>query len=112
MDSLIKDIRYAVRGLLKNRAFSTVAVLTLALGIGANAAIFSVVNAVLLKPLKFRDPERLVIVWEEATFAGFPKNTPAPGNYIDWKAQNQSFEDMAATAEASFNLTGDGEPER
>ena len=112
MDLLIKDIRYAIRGLLKNRAFTTVAVLTLALGIGANAAIFSVVNAVLLKPLQFRDPDRLAIIWEEATFAGFPRNTPAPGNYLDWKAQNQSFEDMAATAEKSFNLTGDGEPER
>ena len=112
MDLLLKDIRYAVRGLLKNRAFTAVAVLTLALGIGANAAIFSVVNAVLLKPLKFHDPDRLVIVWEEASFAGFPRNTPAPGNYLDWKAQNRSFEDMAAARETSFNLTGDGEPER
>ena len=112
MELILKDLRYAIRGLLKNRAFTAVAVSTLALGIGANAAIFSVVNAVLLKPLKFRDPERLVVIWEEASFAGFPKNTPAPGNYIDWKKQNQSFEDMAATADASFNLTGDGEPER
>ena len=99
MDLLLKDIRYAVRGLLKNRAFTAVAVLTLALGIGANAAIFSVVNAVLLKPLKFHDPDRLVIIWEEASFAGFPLNTPAPGNYLDWKTQNQSFADMAATAD-------------
>jgi len=112
MDAILKDIRYGLRGLLKNPGFTLVAVLTLALGIGANAAIFSVVNAVLLKPLKFQDPDRLVIIWEEATFAGFPTNTPAPGNYVDWKAQNQSFEDMAATAESSFNLTGDGEPER
>jgi len=112
METIFKDIRYAVRGLLKNRAFTAVAVLTLALGIGANAAIFSVVNAVLLKPLKFHDPDRLVIVWEEASFAGFPRNTPAPGNYLDWKAQNRSFEDMAAARETSFNLTGDGEPER
>jgi putative ABC transport system permease protein len=112
MDTLIKDIRYGIRGLLNNPGFTAVAVLTLALGIGANAAIFSVVNAVLLKPLKFRDPDRLVIVWEEASFAGFPRNTPAPGNYADWKTQNRSFEDMAATAEGSFNLTGDGEPER
>jgi len=112
MEVILKDIRYAIRGLLKNRAFTAVAVLTLALGIGANAAIFSVVNAVLLKPLKFQDPDRLVIIWEEATFAGFPLNTPAPGNYLDWKSQNRSFEDMAATADTSFNLTGDGEPER
>jgi len=84
----------------------------LALGIGANTAIFSVVNAVLLRPLPFRDPDQLVILWEDATFAGFPRNTPAPANYADWKTQNQSFVDMAATAEKSFNITGDGEPER
>ena len=112
METLIKDIRYAVRGLRKRPGFTVVAVLTLALGIGANTAIFSVVNAVLLKPLQFHDPERLVIIWEDATFAGFPRNTPAPANYVDWKTQSQSFADMAATAEETFNLTGDGDPER
>src|SRR5262245_35365141 len=112
MEAILRDIRYGLRALLKNRVFTAVAVLTLALGIGANAAIFSVVNAVLLKPLKFRDPDKLVIIWEEASFAGFPRNTPAPGNYLDWKSQNRSFEDIAATAGSSFNLTGDGEPER
>ena len=112
MDTLLKDIRYAVRGLVKRPGFTVIALLTLALGIGANTAIFSVVNAVLLRPLPFKDPEQLVIVWEDASFAGFPLNTPAPANYIDWKNQNQSFSDMAATAETSFNLTGDGDPER
>jgi len=112
METLLKDIRYGMRGLLKRPGFTAVAVITLALGIGANTAIFSVVNAVLIKPLQFRDPERLAIVWEEASFAGFPRNTPAPANFVDWKAQNQSFTDMAAIASASFNLTGDGEPER
>ena len=112
MDTLLKDIRYAVRGLVKRPGFTVIALITLALGIGANTAIFSVVNAVLLRPLPFRDPEQLVIVWEDAAFAGFPRNTPAPANYVDWKNQNQSFSDMAATAEESFNLTGDGEPER
>jgi predicted permease len=112
METLIKDIRYGIRGLWKRPGFTVVAVLTLALGIGANTAIFSVVNAVLLKPLQFHDPERLVIVWEDATFAGFPRNTPAPANYVDWKTQTQSFVDMAATAESTFNLTGDGDPER
>ncbi len=112
MEALLRDIRYGIRGLLKRPGFTIVAVITLALGIGANAAIFSVVNTVLLKPLRFRDPERLVIVWEDASFANFPQNTPAPANFADWKAQAQSFEDMAATAEASFNVTGDGEPER
>jgi predicted permease len=112
METLVKDIRYALRGLAKRPGFTVVAVLTLALGIGANTAIFSVVNAVLLKPLQFRDPDRLVMIWEDATFAGFPRNTPAPANYIDWKTQTQSFEDMAATIEWTNNLTGDGEPER
>ena len=112
MEKLLKDVRYAVRGLVKRPGFTVIALITLALGIGANTAIFSVVNAVLLRPLPFRDPEQLVIVWEDAAFAGFPRNTPAPANYVDWKNQNQSFADMAATAEVSFNLTGDAEPER
>jgi putative ABC transport system permease protein len=112
MENLIKDIRYGIRGLWKRPGFTAVAVLTLALGIGANTAIFSVVNAVLLKPLQFRDPDRLVMIWEDATFAGFPRNTPAPANYVDWKTQTQSFEDMAASTESTFNLTGDGDPER
>jgi len=112
METLLKDIRYAIRGLRKRPGFTFVAIITLALGIGANTAIFSVVNAVLLKPLAFKDPDRLVIVWEDAAFAGFPRNTPAPANYFDWKSQNRSFEDMAATASTSFNLIGDGEPER
>jgi len=112
METFLKDIRYAVRGFLKRPGFTIIALITLALGIGANTAIFSVVNAVLLRPLPFGDPEQLVIVWEDAAFAGFPQNTPAPANYVDWKNQNQSFSDMAATAEGSFNITGDGEPER
>jgi len=112
MQNFIQDIRYGLRGLWKRPGFTAVAVITLALGIGANAAIFSVVNAVLLKPLQFRDPERLAILWEEASFVGFPRNTPAPANYVDWKNQAQSFEDVAATHESSLNLTGDGEPER
>jgi predicted permease len=112
METLLKDIRYGIRGLLKRPGFTVIALITLALGIGANTAIFSVVNAVLLRPLPFQNPDELVIVWEDATFAGFPRNTPAPANYVDWKTQNQSFADMAASHEISFNLTGDGEPER
>ena len=112
MEAILKDIRYAIRGLRKRPGFTVVAVITLALGIGANTSIFSVVNAVILRPLRFTDPDRLAVVWEEASFAGFPTNTPAPANYFDWKKQNRSFEDMAATRSNSFNLTGDGDPER
>ena len=112
VEHLSKDIRYAIRGLVKRPGFTVIAILTLALGIGANTAIFSVVNVVLLKPLAFKDPDRLAVIWEDAAFAGFPKNTPAPANYVDWKNQNRSFEDMAALAGTSFNLTGDGDPER
>ncbi len=111
METIIKDINYGIRGLLRRPGFTLITILTLALGIGANTAIFSVVNAVLLEPLKFHEPERLAMIWEEASFAGFPTNTPAPANYADWKAQNNSFEQMAAAAHRSFNVTGDGEPE-
>ena len=79
METLIKDIRYGVRGLLKRPGFTVIALITLALGIGANTAIFSVVNAVLLRPLQFRDPEQLVVVWEEASFAGFPTQHACAG---------------------------------
>jgi putative ABC transport system permease protein len=112
MDSLIKDIRYGIRGLLKRPGFTAIAVITLALGIGANTAIFSLVNAVLLRPLPYNNADRLVMVWEDASYAGFPKNTPAPANFVDWRSQNQSFEGMAAITTRSFNLTGEGEPEK
>ena len=112
MESIINDIRYGSRSLLKHPGFTTVAVLTLALGIGANSAIFSLVDAVLLRALPFREPNQLVMIWEDASFAGFPRNTPAPANYADWKAQNRVFAEMAAFEDQAFNLIGDGEPER
>ncbi len=88
------------------------AVGALALGIGANTAIFSTVDAVLLRPLPFTDPDRVVMVWEDASIASFPRNTPAPGNFIDWKKRNHVFSEMAATRGASANLTADGPPEQ
>src|SRR2546423_7396445 len=109
---LLQDMRYALRMLAKNPAFTIIAVIALALGIGANSAIFSVINAVLLRPLPFKHPEQLVMVWENAAHLGFPKNTPSPANFLDWQKQAQSFTGMAAMAERSFNLTGVGEPER
>ena len=109
---LLHDLRYAVRLQLKNPGFTIVAVIALALGIGANTAIFSVVNTVLLRPLPYKDPEQLVMVWEEASKHGYPRDTPAAANYVDWRDQNQVFEGMAAIADESFNLTGSGDPER
>ena len=109
---LWQDLRYGLRTLLKNPGFTIIAVIALALGIGANSAIFSVVNAVLLRPLPFKNPEQLVMVWENATHLGFPKNTPSPPNFLDWQRQNTVFTGMAAMSERSFNLTGVGEPER
>jgi putative ABC transport system permease protein len=112
METLLKDLRYGIRMLLKKPAFTAVAVIALALGVGANTAIFSVVNAVLIKPLPFKDPDRLMMVWEENSKLGFPKDTPAPANFVDWREQNEVFEDMAAIADQTFNLTGIDEPEK
>ena len=109
---LWQDLRYGLRTLLKNPGFTIVAVVALALGIGANSAIFSVVNSVLLRPLPFKSPKQLVMVWENAAHLGFPKNTPSPPSFLDWQRQNTVFTGMAAMSERSFNLTGVGEPER
>ncbi|HEX8899426.1 MAG TPA: ABC transporter permease, partial [Chthoniobacterales bacterium] len=109
---LWQDIRYGLRMLARSPAFTVIAVVALALGIGANSAIFSVVNAVLLRPLPYKNPDALVMVWEEATHLGFPINTPSPANFIDWQNQNTVFESTAAMAQSNFNLTGAGEPER
>ena len=111
-EQFVQDLRYGGRALRKNPGFTAIAVLTLALGIGANTAIFSVVNTVLLQPLPYQDPDRLVMVWEDDTKGGYPRDTPAAANYIDWRDQNQVFEGMAALADQSYNLTGIGDPER
>jgi putative ABC transport system permease protein len=112
MDTLLQDIRYSIRTLIKNPAFAGVAVLALGLGIGANTAIFSVVNAVLLRPLPFEQSDRLVMVWEKRLQLGRIRNTVSPPDFIDWRAQNQVFEDMAAYAGQGFNLGSTAEPER
>ena len=108
---LLADLRYAVRLLRKTPVFTVAAIGTLALGIGANTTIFSLVQTMLLRPLPYQDPDQVVMVWEDRTAAGFPRNTPAPGNYRDWRTMNRSFTDMAATAFAFANLTGDAGPE-
>ena len=109
---LFADLRYAIRLLRKTPVFTIAAIGTLALGIGANTTIFSLVQTVLLQPLPYDDPDRLVMVWEDASAAGFPRNTPAPANFYDWRAANRSFRDMAATSFAGANLTMDGAPEQ
>jgi len=108
---VLGDLRYALRVLRKTPVFTIAALGTLALGIGANTAIFSLVQTMLLRPLPYQNPDQVVMVWEDRTAAGFPRNTPAPANYRDWQAMNRSFTDMAATAFAFANLTGDGAPE-
>ena len=108
MQTLLQDLRYAFRLLAKSLGFTAIAVLTLALGIGANTAIFSVVNAVLLRPLPFRDPSRLVIVAEKSPF---PTISTSYQNFVDWRDQSRSFESMEATRGTGLSLTGAGEPE-
>ncbi len=106
------DLRHGVRLLLRAPGFAAVAIATLALGIGANTAIFSTINDVLFRPLPYGDPDRIVMVWEDVSYLGFPRNTPAPANYLDWKARNRVFTDVAATRGAAANLTSGGPPEQ
>jgi len=111
VETLLADLRYGVRMLRKDPGFTAVAILTLALGIGANTAIFSVVNTVLLRPLPFAKPERLVQLWQTETAVPVAPLT-AP-DYADWRAQNQTFEDMALFSwPQNLNMSGGGEPER
>ena len=110
MDSFLHDLKYGVRMLLKNPGFTAIAVLTLALGIGANTAIFTVVNGVLLRPLAFRDPSRIMLVVERNSM--FPTITTSYQNYKDWRDQSRSFDSLEASCFTNLTLTGMGEPER
>lgn len=109
MDTLLQDLRYGARLIARNPVFAGVAILTLALGIGANTAIFTVVNAVLLRPLPFKDPSRLVLVCEKSPF---PTISTSWENFQDWRDQSRSFESMEATRGTTITLTNAGEPER
>jgi putative ABC transport system permease protein len=105
------DLRLTLRNLRKYPGFSAIAILALGLGIGANAAIFSAVSSLLLGSMPYLDPEKLVAVWEDNSSIGFPRNTPAPANFFDWRRMNDVFTDMAAIRWDRANVTGGQEPE-
>ena len=108
----MNDLRYALRILRKTPLFTAAVVLTVALGIGATTAIFTVVNAVMLRPLPFADPDRLVWVAERNDRLNLQTFSASVLNYLSWKEQAHSFETLGAVGFASFNLTGQGEPEQ
>ncbi len=110
-ETFLQDVRYAARMLSKSPGFTAVAVLTLALGVGANTAIFSVVEAVLLRALPYRHAERIVVMWEHNRTENQPHNTVGPANFLDWRDQARSFDEMAVLSDRRANLTGEGAPE-
>src|ERR1700678_2691517 len=112
MQAILQDLRYALKQLSKNPGFSIVVVLTLALSIGANSAIFSVVDALLLRPLPYPEPERLAALWLHSPGIGIFKDWPSPGQFIDLQTQNHSFEEMSISRLTSFTLTGFDQPEQ
>ena len=112
METLLKDIRYGIRSLLKRPGFTAVAVITLALGIGANSAIFSVVNAVLLRPLSYPESERLILFYGINPQAGITQSNMSVPDFADWQSQNQVFEQMAGFVAGGSLLTSGDETER
>jgi putative ABC transport system permease protein len=112
MQTTLQDLRYALRTFVRQPGFAVVAIVTLALGIGANTAIFTIVNALLLKPLPYADPDRLVMVWQDFRLRGGPADEWAtPGNYVDWRAEKDLFEQVAVISNWNPALTGGTEPE-
>ena len=112
MDTLLQDLRYGFRMLLRKPGFTAVAMLTLALGIGANTAIFSVVNGVLLRPLSYKDADRILTIWESDLKSGKREDGAAPANVFDWRDQNQVFTEMAAFTFAQVNWSTSGESQQ
>jgi hypothetical protein len=112
MSTVVADIRLALRSLLKNRGFAAVALLTIALGVGANAAVFSVVNATLIGPLPYSDADRLVAVYETARRAAVERRAVSYPNFLDWQREARSFERMSVVLGARFTMTVSDVPER
>src|ERR1044071_9699854 len=112
MENLLQDLRYGVRMLRRSPGFTVVAVIALALGIGATTAIFSVVYSVLFKSLSYKDADRLVWIWSTNPRNDIDFETASPPDYNDWKTQGQSFEEMGAFVNTRLPLTSNGEPER
>ena len=111
----LHDVRYALRMLLKRPAFTVTVVLTLALGIGANTTIFSAIDAVLFNPLPYKDPDRLMVLWEtnrQLSPEMWDRNEVAIGNFLDWRSRNKSFDQLGSLFYTDMNLSGKGEPER
>jgi putative ABC transport system permease protein len=112
MDSLLRDLKFSVRSLLKHPGFTTVVVLTLALGIGANTTIFSTVDALILHPFSFPNQDRLIVVWEQNRAVGNVRGAVAPGNFTEWRDQNQVCEQLVAIQQKSFDVSDGSHPER
>ena len=112
LETLLQDLRYASRMLRKHPGFALTAIITLALGIGANTTIFSVVNAVVMEPLPYKEPDRLIRIWESNAGQGRTESSVSVPNFQDWQKQQTVFDQLAASELTTFNLTGSGEPQR
>src|SRR5262245_39540042 len=112
MDTLLQDVKFGLRSLVKNPGFTLVAIVALALGIGANSAIFSVVNAVLLRPLPFAQSDRIMSVWENNDVHNWHKDVTTPADFIDWRKDTKTFESMAAYFGRGLNLRAGNDVER
>src|SRR5215813_9522603 len=112
MDTWMRDIRFALRSFAKNPGFTLAAVLSLAIGIGANTSIFSVANALLFRPLRYEDPDRLVILWNRSPGLNIAQDWFSTAQYFDIKAAHHGFDQLAIAIGGNYNLTGRGDPER
>jgi len=112
MGTFFQDLQYGWRMLRRSSGFTLVAILTLAIGIGANAAIFSVINTVLLHPLPFPDPQRIVCLWVTDPNRNVTRGVASPAEFLDWRDQNHSFEELSGWRTWFYNLTSGGEPEQ